>query len=336
MTDPEAEHYTLSPAESRHAFETGIVPDLLEGRRPQEQPVAVILIGQPGAGKTAVAAMIARQLNARGGFADIDTDLYKPYHPAYAELMARDDRLMTRYIGPAGREWMRQAMEYTRDRRINVLVQDIANDPAASAQAIRDNRAAGFIVEAVALGVSRAASEQGILNRYWEQVKDRGQGRLTLPEKSEASFVGIPVLAETIDAELLAHYEAVYRRGEAKPGFANAQTESGQWRDTPGFAAAIEQARNHPLSPAETWDFLTVQDKLRREMPQEFRAQLDRIDELARPLLHPDVVDRRNTARIAGLGFGRGPVIGGSSADTSVALTPEEPPQRERDEEAER
>lgn len=111
MTDPEAERYKLSSEESRRRFVERIVPALLAGREPQQEPTAVILLGRPGAGKTRVSEMIARRLNERGGFARIDTGLYKPFHPDYRELMARDDRLMTLFIGPEGREWMRQAQD---------------------------------------------------------------------------------------------------------------------------------------------------------------------------------------------------------------------------------
>jgi hypothetical protein len=316
VTDPEAERYRLSPEESRRRFVKRIVPALLAGREPQQEPTAMILLGQPGAGKTRVSEMIARRLNERGGFAEIDTDLYKPFHRDYDELMARDDRLMTLYIGPAGREWMRQAQDYVREHRINAMVHDIANDPATSAATVRSYRAAGFRVEVAALGVSRAMSDQGILNRYYKQVKESGQGRLTVPEKAAAAYTGIPQLASLIESEGLAHHVTVYRRGEDKPRYAHALTDRAQDPATSaGFAQAIEAERTRPWTPGETRDFLVVQDKLRDEMP-EFSTQLDRVDALARPLLHPDVVEQRETARIARLGFPHSPAPGpGTTAE---------------------
>lgn len=317
MTDPEAESYRLSPEESRWHFVERIVPEHLAGRETQQEPTAVILLGQPGAGKTRASKVLAARLNERGGFADIDTDLYKPAHPKYDELMARDDRLMTLYIGPEGREWMRQAQDYVREHRINVLVHDIANDPAVSAATAHSYRAAGFRVEVAALGVSRAMSDQGILNRYYKQVKENGQGRLTVPEKAAAAYTGIPRLASLIESEGLAHHVTVYRRGEAKPRYANALTDPAGARAAPSeFAQAIETERTRPWTPGETLDFLVVQDKLRDKMSPEFSTQLDRVDALARPLLHPDVVEQRETARIARLGFPHGPAPGpGTTAE---------------------
>ncbi|MGW8797357.1 zeta toxin family protein [Streptomyces sp. NPDC055775] len=114
MSQDDATRYQLPADQNRRIFASGILPDLLTGPVPQDPATAVFLLGQPGAGKTRVAQLIAEQLDARGGFVDVDSDLYKPHHPQYARLMAEDDRLMTLYTGPDGRAWMRQAQQFVR------------------------------------------------------------------------------------------------------------------------------------------------------------------------------------------------------------------------------
>ncbi|MYV41054.1 hypothetical protein GT030_19805 [Streptomyces sp. SID1328] len=239
-----------------------------------------------------MAQLVAEQLDARGGFADIDSDLYKPYHPQYAQLMAQDDRLMTLYTGPDGRAWMRQAQQFVRGedplsngQKLNALVQEIAMDPQFLAATMRQYRAVGTRTEVLALADSQALSEQGILNRYYEQVRDRGQGRLTVPEKAAASYTGIAVSCEVIAREGLADYAAVYRRGESIPRYAASAAELAAQPEA--LRQALERERNRPWTPEESRDFLAVQQKLRAGLPADFGPQLDRIDELARPLLAP-------------------------------------------------
>ncbi|MFE0453068.1 zeta toxin family protein [Streptomyces sp. NPDC058914] len=290
MSQDDATRYQLPPAENRRIFASGIVPEQLTGPTPQDPATAVFLIGQPGAGKTRVAQLVAEQLDARGGFADIDSDLYKPYHPQYAQFMAEDDRLMTLYTGADGRAWMRQAQQFVRGedplsggQKLNALVQEIAMDPEYLAGTMRQYRAVGTRVEAFVLGVSQALSEQGILNRYYEQVRDRGQGRLTVPEKAAASYTGIAASCEVIAREGLVDYAAVYRRGESIPRYAADAAELA--RNPLALRQALEQERDRPWTPQESHDFLAVQRKLRDGLPTDFGPQLDRIDALARPLL---------------------------------------------------
>ncbi|MGI5484864.1 zeta toxin family protein [Streptomyces lavendofoliae] len=183
MSQDDATRFQLSAEENRRIFATDIVPEHLTGPSPQDPATAVFLVGQPGAGKTRVAQLVAEQLDARGGFADIDSDLYKPHRPQYAQFMVEDDRLMTLYTGPDGRAWMRQAQQFvhgedplSNGQKLNALVQEIAMDPEYLAQTMRQYRAVGTRVEAFILGVSQALSEQGIptatTNRYATAGRD--------------------------------------------------------------------------------------------------------------------------------------------------------------------
>lgn len=290
MSQDDATRYQLPEEANRHIFVTGIVPDQLTGPDPQDPATAVFLLGQPGAGKTRVAQLIAERLDARGGFVDVDSDLYKPYHPLYARLMAQDDRLMTLYTGPDGRAWMRQAQQFVRGedplsggQKLNALVQEIATDPQFLAETMQKYRDVGTRIDTFVLAVSQALSEQGILNRYLEQVRDRGQGRLTIPEKAQASYTGIADSCDVIAREGLADFTAVYRRGESTPRFAADAAELA--RDPLALRTALERERNRPWTQEESQDFLTVQQKLREGLPTDFGPQLDRIDQLALPLL---------------------------------------------------
>jgi Zeta toxin len=285
MTDDGAARYKLSDEENRRIFREEIVPREFAGLTPQETPTVVFLVGQPGAGKTRVGQRIGDVLDRRGGFVDVDSDLYKPYHPAYDDLMRQADTLMAAYTRADGRSWMAQAHEYVRSHKLNALIQETTQDGEAVAATIRAYRAAGFQVEAMMMGVGEAMSRQGIVNRYHEQVKDRGSGRLTVQRNADESYRGIIDLAQLVDDGCLADRVDVFRRGEVEPRYRNALDRNGQWEQPPELPAAIVRERNRPWTVRESAEFLQVQGKLHTEMGPEWSERLDDIDDLAAPQL---------------------------------------------------
>jgi len=201
VTGADAQRYLLSSDQGRRIFRERIVPDLLDGQEPQARPTVVFLMGQQGAGKTRVASMVGDVLNKRGGFADLDSDLYKPYHPQHDELISRDDTLMAAYIGPDSWAWLAQVHEHARAEKINVLKPETGQDSRGAVAHMRAYREAGYRVEVMAIAVPAAMSNQGILSRYHEQVIGRGHGRLTVQASADRAYIGILDLADIIDRE---------------------------------------------------------------------------------------------------------------------------------------
>lgn len=290
MTD-DVDKYRLDDHDNERIFRTWIVPDRLAHLPRQQQPTVVFLIGQQGAGKTRVGDQVADQLKGRGGFATIDSDLYKPYHPQYAQLLAEDDTMMAAYTGPDGTRWMAKVQEYVREHRLDAIVHETVQNPPYLVDAMRAYRDAGYRVEAHAMGVPRALSQQGILHRYHQQVRTRGHGRLTVPAKADASYAGILEGADAIDKHHLADLVAVYRRGEATPRYLNTLDDNGQWSKPPALRTAIETERSRTLSSHELAEFQRTQTQLRGEMGDAWRSDLDQVDQLASEVTPQDKND---------------------------------------------
>ncbi|WP_322770536.1 zeta toxin family protein [Frankia sp. Cr1] len=242
--------------------------------RAAPHPLVVFLVAQPGSGKTRVARQLAVAFDDRGGFIDVDSDRYKPFHPDYDQLMTENDRAMALHTGFDGRRWVQAMHEHVRSHRLNALVQATAIDPASVGENMARYRTAGYQVAAAFLGVPEAMSQQGVVHRYHEQVRDRGSGRLTVAENARRSYAGIPLLADLIDAERLADLVVVVRRGEVEPRYANQLGPDGNWTAPPHLRAAVETERNRPWTPGETADFQAVQRTLVAGMGAEWSGRL--------------------------------------------------------------
>jgi predicted ABC-type ATPase len=281
VPDPE---FQLSDEANERVFRERIVPRELSHAKSQESPTAIFIAGQQGAGKSRSLAHFSRELEARGGFINVNSDTYKPHHPAYADIVADDDRLMAARTGPDGRKWTNKAHAYARDNRFNVICEETMQNPeyfAAMAQSYRD---AGYRVEVAMLAVPKAQSQQGILNRYYEQTKDGGPGRLTVPEKHEASYNGILETADLIDSGRVADSVSVRRRG-GDPIYSNHLTASGEWASPPATRAAIENERDRQWTPEESAEFTATQKKLADGLGEGWSTQLAEVDSLAEPYL---------------------------------------------------
>ncbi|MEW1639066.1 zeta toxin family protein [Streptomyces sp. NPDC093801] len=295
----QVERHRLPDAENQRIFRDHIVPGLLTGRVPQATPTVVFLVGQPGAGKSRVTEMVAGLLDRHGGFVDVDSDLYKPYHPAYDGLLAQDDTLMTACTRADGRAWMAQAEEYVRAHGLHAIVQETSQNAQAVEEKMRAYRRSGARVEGLFMGVPRAMSNQGIVHRYFEQLADRGRGRLTVQANADESYDGILELADRVDSRGLLDLAVVYRHGEAKPRYANTTDASGTWTGPPALGRALRNERTRPWTRAESAGFTTTQLHLRetaRTLGPEWPDRLATIERQAAPLLHP--TDARRLAPV--------------------------------------
>lgn len=71
----------------------------LQGTIRQSEPRAILLAGQPGAGKTVLSSMLNKLLCGNVYF--INADEYRRFHPNYKELYARygsDSVQMTQWV----------------------------------------------------------------------------------------------------------------------------------------------------------------------------------------------------------------------------------------------
>ncbi|UGQ14992.1 zeta toxin family protein [Yinghuangia sp. ASG 101] len=289
--------YRLPPARNRQIFLNGIAPDLLDPLPRPEHPQLLVCMAQQGAGKTMLATHFGRTLP--GPYAELDSDLFKPYHPDYDEIMRLDDREMARAIGPDGQAWMEQVLDYVREHKVDALRHSTAGSPEFEAENLRAFKDAGFGVHVRVLAAHEAQSRQGIYNRYNEQVRDSGQGRLTDPVKAERSYRCVPEAVQLIQARGLADRIDVVRRSDLiNPVYEITRGPDGEWQqEQPDARGAVERERARELPPVEATDFVQTQQALRtpekrieQEMGQAWHAELDTIDALAQEVLPPHLM----------------------------------------------
>ncbi|KAM0507730.1 hypothetical protein D7B24_003776 [Verticillium nonalfalfae] len=286
---PDLTSYILSTQTSDDIFKSQILPAEFPSLVPAPQtqagqrPLAVLIVGQTGAGKTRLApAVLKAQTALRGSPAHIIADTYKTYHPSYATLTASPATapLASPATGPDARRWLRLAAAHAADQRLDLLIESACRHPddfTALAAALHD---AGYRVEVVVLAVPRPLSRLGILTRFHEKLPEAGSRglpvRLTPIKVHDDSYSGLLNAAQWIDA----HPETVdqvlvVRRGNLVAFSDAKERPDGKLKGQ--AAAAIVRERERPLTDVEkntAAEDLAKLEKRDTALAQELRSML--------------------------------------------------------------
>lgn len=122
---------------------------------------------------------------------------------------------------------MARAEEHVRSHGLHAVIQETSQNAQAVEDKMRAYRQSGARIEGLFMGVAKGLGDQGIVKRYFEQLADRGQGRLTVQANADESFKAILDLADRVDRGCLVDLAGVYRRGERKPRYSNSLDDNG-------------------------------------------------------------------------------------------------------------
>jgi len=264
--------YLLGTDEARLIFAEAIVPQRLTGE-PQQDPIVVVVGGQPGAGKSRAQAAVVANLGRQSTVA-IDADDLRPYHPQYETLALQEDRSAGTYCHPDAARWVRMAIDHAIDYRLDVVLGTSLGWAEGTQETLQQFRGAGYRVEVVLMAVHEAQSRLGILQRYQDERDAVGYGRLLPTAIHDATYTGVLDTADRVDELRLADAVSVYRRGGGQPLYANQLTDHGQWQQPPATRSAMETERGRPWTGEETTRFRAAAESLADRLPASLRGDL--------------------------------------------------------------
>ncbi|WP_031522667.1 zeta toxin family protein [Streptomyces sp. NRRL F-5123] len=235
----------LSEREHFEVLNQVILPVATRGAVRQQRPVVVVVAGQPGAGKTAIADLVQTALDRRGGAVRVGRDLYRAAHQRYAGLLAADVRTAGALVRPDIARWQAAVEDRVRAGRFDAVVESALADPEGFRAASLAYRAAGHRIEVVALATAEALSQLGILDRVLTA------GRYVAWDNHDRCAKGMLATLAAIEAEQLADRVTVVRR-DGTVVYANESAPGGGWRRRPAAAQAVRGERARPWTAPET------------------------------------------------------------------------------------
>ncbi|CAG9996513.1 unnamed protein product [Clonostachys byssicola] len=249
---PDLSAYRLSPAESEAIFNSEIVPQDIAPLPPSpnpESPLAILAVGQTGAGKTRLCPALLSALAASNRKpAHLIADVYKTHHPSYSSI--NPSHLASAATGPDARIWLSMAVGDAARRRLDILLESACRHPSDFTSLAEMLSREGYRVVVVLLAVPAALSRLGILARFYGDLPEaRSRGlplRLTPVKVHDDSYEGLIQGAEWLDGNDVAEQVIVVRRGNLV-----AYAESRDGASKGGIAEAVRRERDRPLTEEE-------------------------------------------------------------------------------------
>ncbi len=204
--------YKLSEEEHNKIYKE-IEKEVFVNSTPQDEPIAIIVGGQPGCGKGGVIAYTKNQVEANGKcIILITTDEYKPYHPNAIEIARNYPTEYVEIVEQDAGPWTGSIMKKAIDDKHNFIFEGtLKNDRILDR--IQELKQNGFNVTVRVLAVPRLESLLTVHERYEKQMEVLTYGRLISIEHHNKAYDGIPAVVDKIEKSGLCTVE-VYLRGD--------------------------------------------------------------------------------------------------------------------------
>lgn len=248
---------------SKYALESAykdVERDALARTQPQERPTAILLAGQPGSGKSALAAEAIREQRSQGGPVVIDADRMREENPRYKELSRTDPQNAADRTQREAGEWATRLTMTAIEGRRNLVIDGTMRNPDNVRDLATRLKENGYNVEARVLAVNSETSLTRARLRFEEQVEERGTGRFVNREQHDNAYAGMLSSVRALESERLVDTVRVYDANQREI-YSN-QQERGAWQKTPEAANVIAQERGREWTHAERRDYVSALDEI--------------------------------------------------------------------------
>lgn len=183
------------------------------GKTPVKAPVAIIIGGQTGAGKSGLIGYSTRMFEDEN-VVIINSDEIKPFHPKSEEIAKLYPNLYTKITDQESNTWTSQLFEELRRKHYNIIFEGTMKNNRIADESISELEELGYTVIVRGLSVCDLESRMSILERYEAQVATKGWGRLVVTEHHNQTYNGMPntigYIEETGQYDVL----EIFARGE--------------------------------------------------------------------------------------------------------------------------
>ena len=164
----------MTEEEFAHAYQK-IKEDITKNKTSVDCPVAIVLGGQPGAGKSNIYQIARRRFS--NNLVELDCDAFRVYHPYYEQIklmFGKEDGAKT---NPFIFRAVDMLVEELSDQKYNLIIESSLKRPNTCINNGKMLPPKGYEVELHIMATNKEVSWQSTINRYYEDLKRTGKPR---------------------------------------------------------------------------------------------------------------------------------------------------------------
>ncbi len=185
--------YSLSSEESERIFQEKILNDSkisFHDVPTSTSPKAILLAGQPGAGKS---NLMRKTMDALKGEAVVaDPDALRRFHPAYEQLKKDFPFDWSSHTHPDAAKWSDMLKKHAIKHKKNFIADGTLSSPKWAVKEALEYLGEGYIVEVKALSVNQLESDHGVYKRFFDEFEAEGTGRWVPEDYRNKAYYEMP------------------------------------------------------------------------------------------------------------------------------------------------
>lgn len=165
----------------------------------QAHPKAVVLAGQPGAGKSKVSGALLREFD--DDVVLVDPDELRRTHSEFVNLSQQHPYTWAGHTHEDASQWAKELRSAAIDGRRNLILDTTLGSGDSAVTLIKDLQAKGYDVEIRGVVAHRLESELGVDARFSNSLESRGFGRYVPEDVRKHVYEALPGNLDKVQAE---------------------------------------------------------------------------------------------------------------------------------------
>jgi predicted ABC-type ATPase len=165
--------------------------EALSGTQARERPTAILIGGQPGAGKSVLARQATEDLRPLGGSVLIDADRMRENNPAYHRLARENPAAAADLTHAEAGRWSVRLTNAAMDTQRNVVIDGTMRNPENLRLLVSRLKDRGYFVEVRGIAMHSDVSLARAQLRFEREYAVTGAGRAVTASQHDQAYAGM-------------------------------------------------------------------------------------------------------------------------------------------------